>query len=135
MKNVYSIVSLTLLIFFAFYTVLQVHSKGQSSSSLHQKGGSAVEGKLLKGNRNAIFFIQNGKKRLIPDFYTFSHMGFNLTSIEKVSDDFLAELPLGDAIQPIPVFRAEDYMYHKNCEDPDRMVSTCNNTFICIQQF
>eukprot|EP01036_Dinobryon_divergens_P033821 gene33821-43703_t len=86
-------------------------------------GDSAVEGKLLKGNRNAIFFIQNGKKRLIPDFYTFSHMGFNLTSIEKVSDDFLAELPLGDAIKPIPVFRPEDYMYHKNCEDPDRMVN------------
>ena len=115
----------------ASFSVLQIHSKAQS----HQKDSSAVEGKLLKGNRNAIYFIQKDKKRLIPDFYTFSHMGFNLTSIEKVSDDFLADLPLGDAIKPIPVFRPEDYMYHKNCEDPDKMVSVWDNfefVYVCM---
>lgn len=89
-----------------------------------------IEGRLFKGNRNAIFLIQQGRKSLIPDFYTFSKMGFNLSSIEKVPDDYLSNIPTGEAVKPIPVFRPEDYMYHKNCEDPDRMVEICSDYHI-----
>lgn len=96
--------------------------KSNVSKLIASRPEGPIEGRLFKGNRNAIFFIEKGKKRLIPDFYTFSKMGFNLTSIEKVADDYLADLPMGEPIKPIPVFRPEDYMYHKNCEDPDRMV-------------
>jgi hypothetical protein len=100
------------------------HRVSCSRSGQHNKVKriSQYEGRLYKGNRNAIYLIDNGAKRLIPDFYTFSKMGFNVTSIEKVSDDFLTSLPMGEPIKTIPVFRPEDYMYHKECEDSDRMV-------------
>ena len=104
----------------AFAFIMSVLFVALYSKEFKLKG--SPEGRLFKGNRNAIYLVQNGQKRLIPDFYTFSKMGFNLTSIEKVPDDYLLEIPLGVAIKPIPVFRPEDYMYHKNCEDPDRMV-------------
>lgn len=80
------------------------------------------EGKVVKGNRNALFLIRKGQRHMFPDFYTFSHMGFNVSAIEKIPDDILSTIPLGDNVQPIPVFRPEDYMYHKQCDDPHRMV-------------
>jgi hypothetical protein len=80
------------------------------------------EGKVVKGTRNALFLVQKGRKHLFPDFYTFSHMGFNLSSIVKIPDDELGRLPTGEILKVIPVFRPEDFMYHQNCEDPNRMV-------------
>lgn len=102
---------------------------GLVSSSRKRKDRSAdqpvhvKEGKLVKGNRNAIYLVRDGEKHLVPDFYTFSKMGFNLTSIEKIPDEELLGIPEGDNLKPIPVFRPEDYMYHKQCEDHDRMVN------------
>lgn len=80
------------------------------------------EGRLFKGNRNAIFLVSKGKKSLIPDFHTFSSMGFNISNIEKVPDTFISEIPLGDLIKPIAVYRPDDFMFHKQCDDADRMV-------------
>ena len=81
------------------------------------------EGKLFKGNRNAIFLIRKGKKHHFPDFNTFVKMGFDTSMVEKVPDDFLQSIPVGDMLKPIPVFRPDDYMYHALCDDPDRLVS------------
>jgi hypothetical protein len=118
-----------LLTLFSIYLGIFSSNKLTRSSSKRNIDRS-IEGKLFKGNRNAIFHIQKGEKHLIPDFYTFSKMGFNLSTIEKVSDDFLSNIPLGDPIKPIPVFRPEDYMYHKECEYPEQMVHSCHCFFI-----
>ena len=114
------------MIWIIILSVLITHRVFSSRSGHHNRAKriSQYEGRLYKGNRNAIYFIENGEKRRIPDFYTFSKMGFNVSSIEKVADDFLTSIPLGEPIKPIPVFRPEDYMYHKECEDPDRMVNS-----------
>lgn len=81
------------------------------------------EGQVVKGNRNALYLVKDGKKRLFPDFYTFSHMGFNAGMVKKIPDDDLSAIPLGSPVDAIPVFRPEDYMYHTQCEDHERMVS------------
>ncbi len=81
------------------------------------------EGKVIKGNRNALFLVKDGKRSTFPDFYTFTHMGFNMSVISKIPDDVLNAIPLGDVIKPIAVYRPEDFMYHRLCSDPDRLVS------------
>lgn len=84
---------------------------------------SRYEGKVVKGNRNALYLIEDGKKRLFPDFNTYSKMGFEATTIAKITDKDLESIPLGKPITPIPIFRPEDRMYHSHCEDPDRLVN------------
>ena len=86
------------------------------------QGSDAYEGKIVKGNRNALYLVEKGKKRLFPDFYTYSKMGFTAEHVMKIPDKDLESIPLGQAIAPIPVFRPEDRMYHSHCEDPDKMV-------------
>ena len=84
---------------------------------------SEWEGKVIKGNRNALFLVKNGQRHLFPDFWTFSQMGFTTESIKKVSDTVLNTIPLGDKVEAIPMFRPDDFMYHTHCDDPDRMVN------------
>jgi hypothetical protein len=95
------------------------------------------EGKIVKGTRNGLYLIRSGvysmfvmicchllpgKKSLFPDFHTFTSMGFNLENITSIPDSLLESLSKGDPIVPIPVYRLEDFMFHNQCEDPDRMV-------------
>ena len=80
------------------------------------------EGKVIKGNRNALYLVQNGRRNQFPDFHTFSNMGFNMTSISKIPDDILNAIPLGETIKPIAVYRPEDFMYHRVCSDAERLV-------------
>lgn len=81
-----------------------------------------LDGKVVKGNRNALYLVEHGKKRMFPDFYTYTRMGFTLEQINKISDATLDSLPTGNPLAAIPVFRPDDRMYHSQCEDPDRMV-------------
>ena len=80
------------------------------------------EGKVIKGNRNALFLVQGGRRSSFPDFYTFTQMGFNMSIIQKIPDDILNNMPMGTPIKAIAVYRGEDYMYHRVCSDPDRLV-------------
>ena len=85
-----------------------------------------LEGKLVKGNKNAIFLVRGKKRFAFPDFYTFSSMGYNVTDILKIPDHVLDSLSVGPPLKSIPsppTFRAEDYFYHEYCDDPDRMIS------------
>jgi hypothetical protein len=59
---------------------------------------------------------------LFPDFHTFSSMGFSISNISVMDNALLDAIPMGKSIESIPVFRSEDFMYHTQCEDPDRMV-------------
>ena len=84
-----------------------------SSKRQHRHDGGTgapahpLDGQLLKGNRNGIYYVNGGVRHLVPDFYTFTHMGFNVSAIRKVKDDELSAIPEGDKIAPIPVFRPE----------------------------
>jgi hypothetical protein len=86
--------------------------------------GQNYEGKVIKGNRNALFLVQNGQRLQFPDFYTFTQMGFNMSVIQKIPDPIMNAIPLGAPIRPIAVYRPEDFMYHRVCSDPDRLVRT-----------
>ena len=82
-------------------------------------------GKVVKGNRNALFLIHSGARLQFPDFYTFDKMGFDTSSVIKIQDDILSSIPIGPMIKALPQpppFRPDDYMYHEQCGDPDRMV-------------
>lgn len=87
---------------------------------------SELEGKVITGQKGkALFLVRQGKKLMFPDFYTFTKLGYNVSMINKVSDDTLHELILGETIAKIdapPPFRPDDYMYHAVCEDIDRLV-------------
>ena len=81
------------------------------------------EGKVIKGNRNALFLVNHGQRTAFPDFYTFTQMGFNMSVIAKIPDVELNAIPMGPMIKAIPVYRGEDFMYHRVCSDVDRLVS------------
>jgi hypothetical protein len=53
---------------------------------------------LNKGSRQAVYLIENGKKRLIPNPQTFQRYGFRWEDIIVVSDQFLYFYPLGPAL-------------------------------------
>ena len=96
-------------------------------TSLPDDIGDKYNGKVVKGNRNALFLVRNGARRQFPDFYTFTKMGFNVSNILKIRDDILTSIPLGPHIKSIPApppFRPDDYMYHEQCGDPDKMASS-----------
>lgn len=103
------------------HSIVALHHANSNSG-----GGGEYEGKVLKGNRNALFLIQKGHRRQFPDFYTFSKMGYDAAVVQKIPDDILNAIPMGEVIPSIPVFRPDDYMYHAQCEDPDRMVRPVN---------
>jgi hypothetical protein len=84
------------------------------------------EGKIVKGNRNGLYLVDKGTKRLFPDFNTFVKMGYDAKDAIKIPDATLEAIPMGAPITPIPVFRPEDRMYHSHCDDPDRLVSFIN---------
>lgn len=86
------------------------------------------EGKVVKGTRNALFLVEHGKKRMFPDFYTYTRMGFTIDQVQKLPDNILESIPMGNTLTAIPVFRPEDRMYHSQCEDPDRMVSPVSDS-------
>ena len=58
-------------------------------------GPSLVLSNLVKGSGPAVYFIENGQKRLIPDPATFSAWGFRWLEIRVVSDEILGALPTG----------------------------------------
>lgn len=70
------------------------------------------------------YLVRGGKRHIFPDFYTFTHMGFNSSIIEKVSDNIINEIPLGEPLKNIPVFRPEDFMYHEVCDDANGLVNS-----------
>ena len=88
-----------------------------------QINAADYEGKIIKGNRNALYLVQNGVRKTFPDFNTFKTMGYDVDKVVRVHEDVLKEIPLGEVISAIPVFRPEDYQYHMACDDPDRLVS------------
>jgi hypothetical protein len=80
---------------------------------------SGVKGK-------ALFLFKDGKKKMFPDFHTFTAMGFDQTSIRRMKDEKLATIPQGDnvqAIAPPPTFREEDWSFHRHCEDPPALIN------------
>lgn len=87
---------------------------------------SKYNGKVIKGNRNALYLIQNGTRRQFPDFWTFTNMSFTIEQIIKVPEVHLEQIPLGSIIPKIqapPAFRPDDYFFHEYCDNPDRMVN------------
>lgn len=91
--------------------------------------GDKYAGMVIKGNRNALFLVENGARRQFPDFFTFNKMGFNATSVKKIKDHLLTSIPLGPMIVALPQpppFRPDDHMFHEQCNDPDRMVDIYN---------
>ena len=98
------------------------------SCCIHSKEiADDYSGRVVKGNRNALFLIENGARRQFPDFFTFDNMGFKTSSVMKIKDDILTSIPIGPMIKALPQpppFRPDDYMYHEQCGDPDRMVYT-----------
>jgi hypothetical protein len=87
-------------------------------------GSENYEGQVVKGNRNALYLVRNGQRAQFPDFYTFTQMGYNMSVIRKIPDADLNSIPLGSPVSAIAVYRPEDFMYHRLCSDPDRLVST-----------
>ena len=86
-----------------------------------------IEGvKLIKCSRNAVYLLDsNGTKHHFPDFYTFDYLGFNTSSVDRIDESELKQIPLGSQIASIPAppaFRPDDYLYHELCGNPRRMV-------------
>ena len=55
------------------------------------------ENMVLSGVKGkALYLFKGGKRHLFPEFYTFTAMGFNHTSIHRMVDDKLGALPIGE---------------------------------------
>lgn len=62
------------------------------------------EGSLVKGSTPAVYVIEDGKKRHIPDPATFKHMGFSWNAIRQISDEVLQQIADG---QPLPSVKSQ----------------------------
>jgi len=113
-------------IYSSFLLLFVVCYSDKEKKRLETTTGFISGSKLIKGSRNAIYFLDNeGSKHFFPDFYTFSTLGFAVSDIKKIPDEKLAQFPLGDPIKALPApppFRPDDAYYHDLCEDPKRLV-------------
>lgn len=87
-----------------------------------------AEGMVLSGLKGKALYLYTKDKQLsqFPDFYTFTAMGYNMSSIRRMRDDNLLAIPRGPLIARIqgpPPFRPDDWMYHNHCDDPPRLVN------------
>lgn len=100
------------------------------------------ENQVLSGVKGkALYLYQNGQKHMFPDYYTFTAMGFNQSSIRRMREDRIDSIPEGTRLKAIPApptFREEDWMFHAHCEDPPRLVNDlgviANNGDIYLQR-
>lgn len=112
-----------ILIFFKLFILTFIICNVSSDDNVNY--AALYDKKVIKGNRNALFLVQNGFRRQFPDFYTFDTMNFTVPNILKVKDEHMNTIPLGkmiDKIKAPPAFRPDDYFYHEYCNSPDRMV-------------
>ena len=87
------------------------------------------DGMVLSGLKGKALYLYNGPKGSLmqfPDFYTFSAMGYNMSSIRRMQDDQLLAIPRIEPLKKIqgpPPFRPDDWMYHNHCDDPPRLLN------------
>mmetsp|Transcript_18726 Transcript_18726/g.31549 ORF Transcript_18726/g.31549 Transcript_18726/m.31549 type:complete len:676 (-) Transcript_18726:69-2096(-) len=93
-----------------------------ASRNLEDKSHGAYEGKIIKGNRNALYLVEKGQRRAFPDFHSFTSRGYDISQINRIDDSILNSIPLGETLSVIAVYRPDDFMYHRVCDDADRMV-------------
>lgn len=104
--------------------------------------GTPPENTVLSGVKGkALYLFQKGEKHMFPDYYTFTAMGFNQSSIRRMREDKLDTIPEGTRLKAIaapPTFREDDWMFHAHCEDPPRLVNDlgviANNGDIHLQR-
>jgi len=59
------------------------------------------EGSLIKASGAEVDLIQNGKRRWVPDPYTFTAMGFQWNNVQAISDADFNSIPKGQALPRI----------------------------------
>ena len=58
----------------------------------------ARDGMLLRGSGNAVYLMEDNKRRWITTAEAFNYYGYRWTSVRHVSDDYLAQFDEGDPI-------------------------------------
>ena len=62
--------------------------------------------RLLKGSGDAVYWMEDGSRRHIPDMATFSARGYHIQDIAVVPDDLLVSWPLGDPLSSTSILSA-----------------------------
>jgi len=113
-----------MVVFFFFVLLYAGTVSGDRVSRLVRE---PVEGMVLSGLRGKALYLYNkAQLQQFPDFYTFTAMGFNMSSIHRMRDEALLNIPRGamlTRIQGPPPFRPDDWMYHNHCDDPPRLIN------------
>ncbi len=65
------------------------------------------DGTLIASPDGAVFVMEGGKRRHIPDPPTFEAMGFNWGDIRQISSQEVNAVPLGDPLPPVRVVSAQ----------------------------
>ena len=70
-------------------------------ASLKRNAGAAVvDGTLLQGRDGAVYVVEDGRRRPVPDPYTVRASGFDPRRVELIGDRDLQSLPLGVPLAP-----------------------------------
>lgn len=70
-----------------------------SEKAKEKKSPKFADGILLKGKGDAIYLVEGGKKRVVPNVFTFIRMGLNCDDLVYVKDAILDAVPNG---APLP---------------------------------
>lgn len=79
---------------------------------------NAYDGKNVRGDNAAIYFIEDGKKRAFPDWLTFLAYGNLKGSWDKVDQATLDQVPTGD---PMDITQSSNWALIKDVAAPDNM--------------
>lgn len=66
-----------------------------------------ADGTLIASPDGAVFVMEGGKRRHIPDPPTFEAMGFKWGDIRQISSQEMNAIPLGDPLPPVRVISAQ----------------------------
>jgi hypothetical protein len=71
------------------------------ANAAYSEGGPLTS--LLKGSGDAVYWLENGLRRHIPDMETFRALGYREQDIALVPDELLAIWPLGEPVPSLQV--------------------------------
>lgn len=106
--EIYSRSSLLVAGFF-FVSALLFYHHGNTSAGVRSSGGYDFKAsrrlwhkpQVIKGRGKAIYIVEGGYKHLIPDWDTYTDLGFDANDVKLVSDQELMRIPDGAPVKAI----------------------------------
>lgn len=83
------------------HPIVAHHRNDSMSNSLRTANVTQYEGKVVKGLKRAMFFVQNGTLHAIPDYSTFMSLKVDPTKTIVLTNEDITHMPMGEPLAKV----------------------------------